>query len=107
MVQHSFGNSQNRKFLFLFIFPPHFKTNHQQSPSKTKNNQPTHTSTHTHQKHTLTYFLLTYVSLGRLLAHYFVIINNKTMYHDIIYVPVTHQWTGENKMGGGLSAKSF
>lgn len=93
---------------FSSFFPPHFKT---KSPTiafeNKKTNQPTHTSTHTHRKHTLTYFLLTYVSSGRLLAHYFVIINNKTVYYDIIYIPVTHQWTGENKMGGGLSAKSF
>lgn len=40
-----FGNSQNRKLVFLFIFPLHTST-----PSKTKSNQPsrTHRRTHIH-----------------------------------------------------------
>ena len=28
------------------------------------------------------------------------------MYYDIIYIQITHPWTGENKMGGGMSAES-
>lgn len=31
---------------------------------------------------------------------------NKITHWDIIYIQITRPWTGENKMGGGMSAKS-
>lgn len=76
-AQHSFENSQNFSFFFA-------RTH-------------THTLPHSH-----------IIWNPRLLReHCCVIVIDKTMYYDIIYIQSTHPWTGEDKMGGGMFVKSY